>query len=286
MNYPASTCILTLLFSTSCATLDITEIENLEREEFQPVMLSPAWEPHNMRLDVIRQSYPLLFGSTNARRKTPYHPLGFDLSNGLFYDMNGNLTLRLDQVMGFSPDSDFEVIVVQRPGKKKGRTMIYKFEQDSLSVTDMRRKNPRYMGHVKVDGDSVKYLHRSLMRYAMVETDTSLVYTGKHRKRNAIYKLDENRYYRDKKKNNTMYELTGRSVLLGNTYVVMLSPDNLSIEIKIHRKKRDKLIYTMVRDENTVFIYKKDYSGLKLERNGDGLDFTLNSKLAVHLEKK
>jgi len=97
------------------------------------------------------------------------------------------------------------------------------------------------------------------MKFAIVETDTSLVYTGKRRKRNAIYKIDENRYYRDKEKKRNTYELKGNSALLGNAYVATLTPDNLSIEIKQHRKKRDKLLYTMVRDENTVFIYQKNF---------------------------
>lgn len=285
MRIPTYMYVAVLFASNSCATLDIAEIENLEREKFQPVVIRPAWEPHNMRLDVIRQTYTSVMDSTFAQEDTPYHPLGFDLGNGLFYDLNNNLIVRLDRVMDLRSDSDFEVTVVERPGKN-GRTMIYKFEQDSLTVTNIRRKKPRYIAHVKIDGDSVKYLRRNRMKYAVVETDTSLVYTGKRRKRNAIYKIDENRYYRDKMKKQNMYELTGNSVLLGNSHVVTLAPDSLSIEIKIHRKKRDKLAFTMVRDENTVFIYKKDFSGLKLERRDDGLDFSINKKLAAHYEVK
>jgi len=42
----------------------------------------------------------------------------------------------------------------------------------------------------------------------------------------------------------------------------------------------------MVRDENTVFIYKKNLSGLKIDRKPDALDVTINKKLAVHFELK
>lgn len=283
MKYPISACFA-LLLGCSCATLDIREIETLEREQFEPVTLRPAWETHNMRLDVIRQTEST-GDSTGTTEETAYNPLGFDLGNGLFYDLNDNLSLRLDQIMDFSPGGPFEVIEVGRPGRR-GTTTVYKFENDSLTITNIRRKKPRYISHLSIDGDSVRYMRRQRMKYAIVETDTSLVYTGKRRKRNAIYEIDANRYYRDKERRRNLYELTGDGAMLGRKYRVNAADDNRRIVISERRKKKDKLIYTMVRDENTVFLYKKDFSGLKLERRRDGLDFTINRRLATHYEVK
>jgi len=77
MKHSACTWIALLLLTTSCATLDIAEIEKLEREEFGPVSLTPAWETHNMRIDVIRQT------DTSRERFDRHHrghtisPVGF-----------------------------------------------------------------------------------------------------------------------------------------------------------------------------------------------------------------
>jgi len=70
--------------------------------------------------------------------------------------------------MNFSSDSDFEVAEVGRPGKK-GRTMIYTFEHDSLTVTNIRRKNPRYIYHLKISGDSINHMRRHRMKYSIFE---------------------------------------------------------------------------------------------------------------------
>ena len=83
-----------------------------------------------------------------------------------------------------------------------------------------------------------------------------------------------------------MYEMTGKGVLLGRKYVVSNAADNRSIQIKEHRRKRDKLLFTMVRGQGKIFIYKKNYTGLKIEQRGNGFDFSQNRKLVARYELK
>ncbi|MEO0331203.1 MAG: hypothetical protein AAF223_05890 [Bacteroidota bacterium] len=76
------------------------------REGLQELQLSSGYDVYGLRVDLIRQittdgdgnSYPM-----------PYHYLGVNLGNGLFYDANNNLTLNLDQLPEVRQGEDFTI---------------------------------------------------------------------------------------------------------------------------------------------------------------------------------
>ena len=69
----------------------------MKKTSFHNMELSPGQEHNELRIDVIRQvTETYVDGTTTYYEDVPYHSVGLDLSNGLFYDMNGNLSFRLD----------------------------------------------------------------------------------------------------------------------------------------------------------------------------------------------
>jgi hypothetical protein len=272
---------------SSCATLNISEIKNLEKMKFDSLTLNPNWEAHNLRIDLIRQTYEEdVTDSTKETKETPYHPIGFDLGNGLFYDLNKNLCLRLDYIMDFSKDDDFEVKKITRPEKNTGNT-IYRFINDSLLVQYPPRKKIRYRYHRINYQDSITFMYKKRLKYAIIETDSSLIYSGKKRKLDVINKINDNNYYLNKRKWKDEYEIKNKDIFLENDYVVSLTNNDLRIEIKSHRKKRkDRVLYIIEKDSDKLFIYNKNYSGLLIKKVGNDILIYRNKTLLRKYELK
>lgn len=260
-------CIFTLitLLISSCATLNISEIKNLERIEFDSLILNPDRETNNLRIDLIRQNHvELVNDSTTNIRDTPYHPLGFDLGNGLFYDLNENFSFRVDYLLGFSSDYNFEITKINRPEKNKG-IIVYMFSNDSLTVTYPPGKKVNYNYHRVEIKDSVSFMYKNRLKYAIVENDTSLIYCGKRRKWDIIHKLDENQYFQNTGRRKENYQINGNDIILKNYYLVSLTNNNMTLEIKKQGKRENRILYTIEKSKDKIFIYNKKYFGKKIE---------------------
>jgi hypothetical protein len=265
MKLTASLNAILFVICCSCTALNVNEIENLVKAGFEPLTLKPGKETNNLRIDIIRQTYTdNVNDSVKETKDTPYHPLGFDLGNGLFYDLNKNLTFRLDYLMDYSSESNFEIHKIRRPGKNRGM-FVYRFKNDSLTVSYPPGKKAHEYYHRKVYADSISYLKRNRMLYAIVETDTSMIYSGKRRKWDIIHKLDENHYFVNKKSKTGNFQIVGNELYLENKFRVCLTNQNLTLEVKSGGKKRNRVLYTIERSKDAIYIYNKHYAGNKIE---------------------
>ena len=82
---------LPFLLLLSCNPLDLSTLD--QDIKFEELDLKVSYELEDLRFDVIRQQTSDAtsdVGDTDTE-DVPYHPFGFDLGNGLFYDLNGNL---------------------------------------------------------------------------------------------------------------------------------------------------------------------------------------------------
>ncbi len=95
--------LLAVLVFSSCYTpiYDAQTLQELPRQEPSPLELSASFELFNWRYDIIRQQECVedSDGDTSSE-DVDYHPIGFDLGNGLFFDLNDNLSLRIDWLLG------------------------------------------------------------------------------------------------------------------------------------------------------------------------------------------
>ncbi len=160
--------ILILVLSSSCANLNISEIKNLEKAKFDSLRLRPDREINNLRIDLIRQTYEeSINDSIKETKDTPYHPIGFDLENGLFYDLNKNLCLRIDFLLDFSSNKDFELQKINNPEKHR-EIIIYRFNNDTLTTTYPPRKKAHYDYHQIKHLDSVSYMFKNRMKFKFI----------------------------------------------------------------------------------------------------------------------
>ena len=284
---PTAIIFSVLILISSCATLNINEIRNLEKTEFDSLTLIPDWEANNLRIDLIRQTYEEdVNDSTTESKKTPYHPIGFNLGNGLFYDLNKNLCLRLDYILDFSEENSFEIQKTTRPVNKR-KFIIYQFLNDSLLVRYPPRKKAHYRYHRITYSDSLVYMYKKRLKYAVIRKDSALIYSGKKRKWDVIHKIDDNNYYLNKKWRKENYQIKDNSIVLEHNYVVSLLNDNSRIEIKSYRKNgKGRILYTLERDPEKLFIYNKYYSGLRIEKDGNNILIYRNNTLLGKYELK
>jgi hypothetical protein len=283
---PFGLCILFPLFCISCATLDVNEIKDLHRTEFNPVELSPGYEINNLRIDLIRRNYTEnVNDSVTETKDSPYHPLGFNLGNGLFYDINENLCLKLDFLLGYSADKNFEIHESYRANHKRG-IIVYRFHNDTFKVNYMYGKNLHYRYHLAADSSVTKVLYKNKVKYSMAFTDTSAIYTENMGKPRIIQQAGRDQYDLNIRKRKDHFSKTAEDIFLNNDYAVSLAKDHLSLEIKNPRKKKNNTLYTIVKSDSLIFVYDRRYSGIKIGLNKDNILLYRNNILKTKFELK
>ena len=254
---------------SSCATLNVSDLQNLEKVSFEPLQLRPEVEPNNLRIDLVRQTEEFPENDTTVETiNTPYHPLGFYLGNGIFYDLNKNLTLRVDYLLN-APSDSFDILQINRPEKNK-RVVEYSFAADTLWVKYRPNRRPAYQYHQVDSPGRVSFVRNRRMLYAIDETDSSMVfYRGKRRWRDAIFRAGEDSFYYKTRWGKRYFEKSGDELTLGRDFQVSLADDGKAIFIKRGKKGR-RLLYTIERDQDRMFIYDRRNRGkmIVFEENG------------------
>ncbi len=246
----------------SCSTLNPQEISNLKKTTFNPLQLRPGIETNDLRIDLIRQTETYNdTDSTTATRNVDYHPLGFDLGNGLFFDVNDNLCLRIDYLISASPDN-FNIKKTYRPEHNKKHTH-YIFSNDSLLIKSEGSKNNRYIFHRSIQSDTMTFFHKNRFLYQIIASDTSLLYGGKKRIIDGIYLSDVNEYYVNNRKHNRIFSLSEKEIHLMDWYKISM-PDADTILIKRAGRKNDYLLYTIIQSDDLIFLFNKDFQGIKI----------------------
>jgi hypothetical protein len=99
-----------------------------------------------------------------------------------------------------------------------------------------------------------------------------------------IQRVSKDQYDLNIRKRKDHFRKTGSDVFLNNDYAVSLANDNLTLAIKNPHKKRNYVLYTLVKSDNRLFIYNKRYSGIKIEKNKDNILLYRNNTLWTKFE--
>jgi hypothetical protein len=267
------------VFFLSCATLNVDEIKNLHKTAFDPLELKPGYETNNLRIDLIRKTFTEnVNDSVKETKDTPFHPFGFDLGNGIFYDINENLCLRLDYLLGISQDRNFVVHESYRANQKRGIT-VYRFCNDTFKVNYMYGNNLHYRYHLVSEANGMTLMYKKRTKYSIELNDTFAIYSENKSKPGIIRKVDTDQYDLIIRRRKDHFRKTGAGLILDKNYIVSLSDDNLTLEIKNPYKKKNNVLYTIVKSDKQQFIYNKRYSGLKIEMNKDSILLFRNKTL-------
>lgn len=272
-----------ILQGVSCATLNVNDIASLDRGAFEPLRLTPEIEPNYLRFDLIRKTEAKpVNDSASETVDLPYHPLGFYLGNGLFYDFNGNLTIRADYLL-HAPAEGFHIRKSGRPEKNKGITE-YIYRPDTLYKQYPHRKKPIYQYHRLSENGVESFMYGHRLRYIVETTDSTIVYRGKRRKWDVLYRDGPDAYYLNRRRWVNHYRKSEEGLVLGSDYLVTLADGGRAIHIKRGGKKRDRLLYTIERDADRVFIYDRKKRGRMITFEGNSFLVYRNQTLLMRYE--
>ena len=278
-----------VLILAACSRIPLTknEVLSLKKTSFDELELNMASEPSNLRIDVIRQYTTTYVDETTSYEETvAYHPLGLNLGHGLFYDMNGNLSFRIDQLLNFSPGEPFEI---RKSIGTRNQTAFtqYVYKNDHYSRINLPKGNFKTLYEKFTYADSSVFMKRKNLLYAISQTDTSIAYYFRDRQPLGIYKLDQNRYYSVQKKSIRKYTSYDGLITLDRNFTIQLSADKNYILIntpnRTRQNKKPKLY--MTRNENKIVVYSYSFVGKKIEITENGLKVTGNYTRPVKYEK-
>lgn len=272
--------------ATSCSTLNPKEIQNLNRVAFAPLELAPSVEPTDLRLDVIRQvrtSYSYIYERLETT-DVPNDPLGFDIGNGLFYDLNENFSLRLDRLLDFADDDKFVLNKMENPAPNRGFTS-YTYENDSLTTSFSERSRIRYRYHRVGPPDSLSYMNGNALDYVIVQRDSSLACRNRRKVKKEIVRSGERRFKLEIGRREAYFVQTDKGIDLQSRYIVELSSANKAITIyRLNQKGRRTLVYTLIRSKDTMYIFNENFKGRKIVFENGGITVFHNKNIVAMYE--
>ena len=141
--------LLILLFPfTANSQGKMESLENQQSNDFQQSKLISDFDVFDIRIDIIRQTEDdVNENSATECEDVPHHPLGFNLGNGLFLDINNNLSLLVPELFGLNGIDDFEIVQENNSILGNSKTFFTKSGSDFIT---------KHRGYYRKLGVSVK----------------------------------------------------------------------------------------------------------------------------------
>jgi hypothetical protein len=273
--------LLSLIFFTGCTTLDISEIQGLQRENFNPLRFTPTYEANDLRIDIIRQTitdtYSDSSGAHSETRNVPYQTMGFDLGNGLFFDLNKNLSLRLDTILGISDPGDFTIDVANYHGTGR-RSVEYRMKNDSLTVSYPPRNKEHFRYAASGSPDSLVFKYRGRRPFVISRDGKDENYRNGRRIVSISLQPSTGDYFLVHKNRKKTYQRSGNELYLEKYYRVRLNDDRTVLEIGRGRGNH-RLILSMIKSGDSIYIFDKRFRGLKIRKGINSTELYRNNKL-------
>lgn len=273
-----------ILFCACSSTLNIAEINNLNKTEFEKLYIQPDIELYDFRIDIIRQTYEKeLTDSTSETKEEPYHVLGFNLGNSLFYDLNDNLSIRIDYLLNMDTDEDFKI---KKSFSRTNRYKLYSSVDGEFISEYSNRKRKHLSFIVKRFDDSLSVgTFKNKRRYSIKKNDSTLIYMNRRSILSKIHRIDDSLYVQRFRKREIEYRCNGNEILLKDLYIIRLNADVNEIEILRIGRKKNYPLYKIIRSENNIFIYNDKYFGKKIEIDKDAFKLFYNDYLSLEYKQ-
>ena len=244
-----------------CASLNQSAIENMKPVKMDGPELKPGYELYEMRIDVIRaKTEEDVTDSTKKEVDKPYHPLGFDLGNGLFYDINQNLSFKVLPLFGLMETSDFDITY-------EGKGFVFKNRSSFIKTGDEFTREES--GGVFNTGETFKVsFSDTLVSFAeslapdkkIVIADGGMTYY-RFLDKKSIQK-EAYGYSVDKFIGKDRYTIEDNTVNLDNKILIKYLDDR--IEVYKNNFFGAKFKYTIIRSGDEIYCYDKKFRGFHI----------------------
>ena len=279
---PTLLTIACLSFLLSCCQRFSTqELSELPLAEAGPLQLTPSFELFEWRYDLIRQQEAFSDSEGNPYyRNVDYHPVGFDLGNGLFLDMNDNLSFRVDRLLGidYGSGGTFNRIASRRFGPSIIETHALDAEELCISRWRDSVKGRQLCIPYEISEEGVLLHRHNEMRPIIRFSTIGMEFPSWSTRYHSIRANDEGHFeYRlhapGKIKLLDLYERYDSQLFLRNHFLVERSVHGNEIRISRIRPWGNDLQYTIRFSTNRMIVYRPNRTGFTLTFEEKGLHF-------------
>ncbi len=285
---------LFIVLLNSCATLNISEIKNTGNKiAINALNLRMSLEVYDLRIDLLRETTTQTVGSVNgvATAQTvnvPYHPLGVYLFDGVFLDINNNLSFNvidlvdntyqqdfeIKQKNKYRPNSPFDYIVTRKGNEVKreyqsffGRGVSTVHFLDSLIAVEYPGMTNNE--NIIVKDDRLRYFRKGLL--------------GKHSKAE-ILKTEKGfvvpRFGKD-----TEYNQTDKNTIALGKYTIVKNHVD-KVEFIYNGLFGSETVYTLLKLQDGYIFHDKKNRGIRIKVDGTKIIVEENGKLKEYYEFK
>ncbi len=264
----------------SCSPVLEQNITNLEKIDLEPLKLEPGYDLYSIRLDVIRETETSA-GGQGGTQFASYNRLGFHLGNGLFYDLNNNLSILVDKLYEIKENENFEIterVTPQRRNRytKEGNTYEERYGT-FLASTQMTRFE-------RDEEDGSLIIRESLLsKLRIYESEDELLM--KYPLGKTAIRWDGKGYEVKQLFGRRNFVQIGKGVDLDGRYYI--TQRNNRIEIFRNRSFSNKrnLLFTIIQGEDEIIIYNKKNRGFRMIKNGNKIEYLRNRTPQVYYER-
>lgn len=253
--------VLILLLMTGYTSINSTNKKNTTKVDFEDLVLIPDYDLYNLRIDIIRQTK--IIDSITEKENIDYSPIGYYLGNGIFIDLNDNISFLIPKLLHIKNNDNF-TIKQRFFGTFFPYTTIYKKQDSLFSIKNKGLVNVFTKKRIIKKDSAIFVKYPILSKYTLIKTDSSLSYQSGLNK-NIIKKNKEGYEYKalfgkikSQKKGNEVY--------VNKSYMFKKNGDT----IEIYNQGLGKLKILSVRiikSKNKLLVLNRWYSKMEITVN-------------------
>ena len=188
--------------------------------------------------------------------------------------------------MSISKDENYDVIKYSNISLRNGRRYVRKNDQlCTQRIISGDQKRMRCTDLVK-KGHRVKQVRNQRALHTIsLEDNTLASLNDRLRVKDQILKIDDRHFEEGARRRKRNYRLRGRKVDLPN-HIISINRDGTEIKIWKKRGKRQRLAFTMMKNQTGFFIYNRQRRGTQIVTEDDGCAVYRNRNLLYELVKR
>jgi hypothetical protein len=266
--------IVLLLILTGCATINLADLPKEEdRVPFDPLEVTIAYDVYCIRLDLFRQTRTRTKRVRNAdgdwvtkteTEKVPYHFLGVDLGNGLFFDAHKNLSIDLIRLLKLDELEEFTI--VSRPKGIFATTTTYTKKNNVITMEQsglfgMKREVHETPSGALIKGGFLTKDQDIIMTYDSIEYDPHGIF-GEWQK-TKIFKTENGAEIPGFWGDTPIVQGEDGNITLGKN----LKVENLgnTLEVTLSGFFGFEAVYTLMQSENRIAFINKHNQGVIID---------------------
>lgn len=240
-----------------CTGPRIIPVDSASRVLPEPLVIRPAFDMYSLRADLIRQKTYSYINDQYHEQPVSYHPLGFDLSNGLFFDLNRNLCLDLGYLLKLDKSRDFTLKTTNCSvdGQPKKRQHFIVQAGDQLCTGSGRDADEAatICRTLEQEGEQTKVTKNNKEDFTFSLSESGPTFARKGKVRAEIMKTSNSTF---RAETNRPFEVSmiENQLTLGKAYYVHADDEKKEVSIFQRRKRNHKLLYTITETPTALIV--------------------------------